>query len=57
MSQFRWASKPLIGPWFLTEKEALGNALGHGQAAINSGVGHIILLRDFAWMEKRARVH
>jgi hypothetical protein len=57
MSQFRWISKALTGSWHLTRNDALCNALGHGQAFANEGIGPVITLRNFVTMEERARVH
>ncbi len=54
MTQFRWASKVLFGPWRTTQNEALCDAVGHGQAFLNGGMGPIITLRPFALIQQRA---
>ena len=56
MSQFRWISKVLVGPWLSTRNAAPSDALGHGQAVINEGEGEIIKLRAFTLIETRKRV-
>lgn len=53
MFQFRWISKVLVGSWRPTQKDALCDALGHGQAVLNQGKGPIITLRDYVSIEKR----
>ena len=53
MSQFRWISKALVGPWCATRKAALSDALGYGQAVVDEGKGAVITLRHFASMETR----
>lgn len=53
MIQFRWVSKALTGAWCRTQNDALFDAVGHGQAFLNSGAGHIITLRPYASIEQR----
>ena len=53
MSQYRWITKVLVGPWLLTKKEALCNAVVHGQGYINPGKGEIVTLREYASIEQR----
>lgn len=55
MPQFRWMTKVLVGPWCLTQNEALCDAVQHGQAFLNSGGGPIITLRPFTSIEMRPR--
>ena len=56
MPQFRWISKVLVGSWHLTHAEALCDALGHGQAVLDEGLGSIITLRDYVTVENRKHV-
>jgi hypothetical protein len=54
VSQFRWISKVLVGAWLSTPNAALSDALAHGQAVINEGVGEVIILRAYAFIETRS---
>lgn len=53
MTDYRWISKVLVGPWRNTRREAMSDALGANHATLNSGKGAIIVLRAFAMIETR----
>lgn len=53
MSQFRWISKVVVGPWRRTRNEAMCDALSSNHAGINPGKGAVIVLRDFTSIEIR----
>lgn len=53
MTEFRWVTKALSGPWHGTRNMALLSALQYGQASVNRGKGRIIILRAFASIEER----
>ena len=52
MPKFRWVTKVLVGQWRPTRNAAMSDALGRGHAFINSGKGHIIMLRPFTTIER-----
>lgn len=56
MSQYRWATKVLVGNWMDSQNMALAEALNFGQARVNEGQGAVIVLRPPAEMERRPRV-
>ncbi len=53
MSQFRWATKVVFGPWLATRHAAMKNALEYRQATASESRGHKITLKDFAKIEAR----
>lgn len=53
MKEFRWITKVLSGPWFVTRNLAMLNAVHYGQATVNEGSGAIITLHAFASIEER----
>lgn len=54
MSQFRWATKVVFGPWLASRHAAMRNAVEWRQATASESRGHKITLKDFAQIEARA---
>jgi hypothetical protein len=54
MTEFRWVSKALSGPWFVTHNLALLSAMQYGQASIDYENGKVITLKTFASIEERS---
>lgn len=54
MTQFRWATKALVGAWHGTRIQALMDAVDNGQASVNRGRGSVVTLSAFAVIEQRA---
>jgi hypothetical protein len=53
MTEFRWVTKALSGPWLDSHNKALLNAVHYGQAHVNTGKGSIATLNRFASIEER----
>ena len=53
MTQYRWITSALVGPWCLTKVAAMSDALSRGQAFSNPGNDTLATLRTYATLERR----
>ena len=52
MTQYRWITSALVGPWCLTKVAAMSDALNRGQASLNPGNDELAILRTYATLER-----